>query len=84
MGQTDVSEWLHNRRDTGDDSFYSAREISKKLSIDYIIALRAVNRLFAYGFLEIEEPRFTNRKFRVKGRTVSVYMPKFRKKIRQL
>jgi hypothetical protein len=55
MGQWEVLDYLLMLRQTGDHSFYSPRDINKKLGNESLQSTcRKINRLYAHGYLEIE------------------------------
>lgn len=63
-----MSEFLRSKRTVGDRGFYSARDIAKATQQDYTVVMRSMNKLYAYGYLEIERPCMFNRRFRLKER----------------
>jgi hypothetical protein len=69
MGQQEIMEWLIIRRLTGDDKYYSAKEIEKQLRAGKI--WKQVQILFAYGYLDIKTKGF-KRKFRIKDKYVKI------------
>lgn len=74
MTQSDIFEWLVERRRVGDDAFYSVREIAALTGNTngevYSSARAQVNKLYAYGYLEIERKNWWHRLYRAKKRYV--------------
>lgn len=67
MGQNEVFEHLIRLRYTGDDDFKTAVEIHKSVDCANLNNTRmSINRLYAYGYLEVEKEGLWLRKYRVK------------------
>ena len=72
MAQTEVYEWLKERRLIGDNQFFSIHEISRAVDSGggysqegYRSVRVAVNRLYAFGYLEVEREKWFTRRWRL-------------------
>jgi len=76
MGQEEVKEWLQKNRERGDDSYYSIAEIGKCMG-NMRQVYPHVNKLYAYGFLDIEIVSWIplRRKFRIKKEYIRIGVP---------
>lgn len=72
MNQDVLLLWFQKRRKSGDDSFISVSDLEQSLfkegnyngSLKNVRGL--VNKMYAWGFLELEKPGAYNRAFRCK------------------
>lgn len=62
MSQMEILEFLYNARTTGDDSYFSPKEIFKGAGANTETAIRKqINKLFFFGFLDVK----TEKKWRM-------------------
>lgn len=54
MSQEDIILYLKNLRILGDNEFYSIKQIALSLDSPYITTWQKVNKLYAWGYLEIK------------------------------
>jgi len=71
MGQQEIILWLRDRRLCGDESYWSVKEIEQAIINDVRShgsgggVWRQINKLYAYGFLEIDDESRFRRRFRL-------------------
>jgi hypothetical protein len=53
MGQDEILTFLKNKREMGDDGFYSIAEVRKRLGCNKMM-FQHINRLYHYGIIEIQ------------------------------
>lgn len=69
MGQDEVLNWFIDRRKKGNHKFFAPIEVMKDCGISGDTR-RKINKLYAYGFLEVEKETFWKRGYRVKNEHV--------------
>jgi hypothetical protein len=67
MNQSELFEWLQKVYNQGDKRYWNIKMIRDIFPFDTSIG-RKVNRLYAWGYLEIEEEARWYRKFRIKSK----------------
>lgn len=54
MGQVEVLNFLEEKRSEGDYSFFTIGEIRDALGISHVPVWQSVNRLYAWGHLDVK------------------------------
>lgn len=70
MGQQEIIDWLKKARLSGDERYFAVREIEAAMKQspggNGGDVWRHVNKLYAWGYLEVDHERSFRRKFRVR------------------
>lgn len=67
MGQNEILDFLITLRYSGDHEYYSPKQIAESMRINPTVARRQINRLYAFGYLDIKNINWWNRFYRVKN-----------------
>lgn len=70
MNQPELYKWFCQRRQSGDHSYYSLKDIEKLLKENYL-SLK-IRTLYAWGYLEVED----STRWKVRYRIKKFYMDK--------
>ena len=74
MGQSDIMEWLRERRLMEDHRFFSPRDIEREMGargVGVIQCRRQLNKLYYFQFLEIRLDTLWNRRYRLKKKYIN-------------